>query len=85
MTALVHHPGHPDRLACEQCGCELAAKRSGEPWRYVQVGNVSDWTGILEVDEPPIHLDLDDGCPCHESYLAITRGNRYDRAEGTDG
>lgn len=78
MTAIVKVDGYPDRLACEACGCELAARREGEPWRYVQVGNQNDWTGIVEVDERPVHLSLDDGCHCHDSFLQLTRGNRYD-------
>lgn len=77
MTVTIRYPGYPDRLACEHCGCTIAAKRDGEPWRYVLATNTSEWTGVLEVDEPPIHLDLGDGCPCHDAYLALQR-NHYD-------
>ena len=82
MTALVHHPGYPDRLACEKCGCEVAARRDGEAWRTALTerggGPMEGWTHLLHVDEPPVHLDLTDGCPCHDTYNQLVSGNRYD-------
>ncbi len=86
MTATVKVPGYPDRLACEACGCQLVARRTDEPWRsalpdvYYGRGlstGFNAWTHVLEVDEPPIHVNLDDGCPCHASYLTLLR-NHYD-------
>ncbi len=81
MTALIQQDGHPDLLACEHCGCHIAARRTGMPWQAVVPGGgyaEDGWIREVGVDEPPLHVDLNDGCPCHDAYNRLQR-NGYDR------
>ena len=78
MTMTVKNEGYPARLACEDCGCELGGRREGEPSRaalphiYYEGGVGFDlWTHVLDVDEPPLVINLDDGCHCHDAYLRL--------------